>query len=449
MKDVEFANSLMVWLQVSVLTKMPPTETAVSPTTGLRVAYVMQNVGVDLAAEVGQMMLIRQTIQGLEQRGHTVELLNLQGREVVAYADLANLARQRRLPLGVSGVRPYHLIEGGLRRLHGLLKLPYLAGFDSRRFYEACVQALPSYQICHEYAGLLSVGAAYASRKTKTPYVLTVDADLLLEAEVMGSPITGLRRWAARWAANKSYHLADQIVTVSAQTKENLVQNWGVAAAKINVIPNGVDVPLFQQPVDTAALRAELGLGRAPVLMFVGGFQMWHGLDKLLEALVEIVRTLPETRLLLVGDGPARPFVEQTIRRLNLEQSVTITGFVPHAKIPQLLAVADVVTVPYPQLPQEMWFSPLKLYEYMAAGKAIVASAAGQIKNVIRHEENGLLVTPGDVAELAQACRHLVQNPAERQRLGQQAQREAETEHAWSRQVERLERVYEAALRSR
>ena len=82
---------------------MPPTETAVSPTTGLRVAYVMQNVGVDLAAEVGQMMLIRQTIQGLVQRGHTVDLLNLQGRKVVAYADLVDLARQQRVPLGVSG----------------------------------------------------------------------------------------------------------------------------------------------------------------------------------------------------------------------------------------------------------------------------------------------------------------------------------------------------------
>lgn len=428
---------------------MPPTETAVASATGLRVAYAMQNVGVDLAAEVGQMMLIRQTIQGLVQRGHTVDLLNLQGREVMAYLDLADLARQRQVPLGMSGLRPYHLFEGGLRRLHGLLKLPYLAGFDSRRFYEACLQALPHYQICHEYAGLLSVGAAYASRKTHTPYVLTVDADLLLEADVMGAPITGPRRRAVRWAAAKSYQLADQIVTVSAQTQENLVQNWGVAPEKINVIPNGVDVTLFQQPVDTAVLRAELGLGSAPVLMFVGGFQMWHGLDKLLEALAEIVRTLPQTRLLLVGDGPARPFVDQTIHRLNLERSVTVTGFVPHARIPQLLALADVVTVPYPQLPQEMWFSPLKLYEYMAAGKAIVASAAGQINNVIRHEENGLLVAPGDVAELAQACRHLLQNPAERQRLGQQAQREAESEHAWSRQIERLERVYEAALRGR
>ena len=434
---------------MTVLTDTLTNETAVSPQNGLRVAYVMQNVGVDLAAEVGQMMLIRQTIQALEQRGHHIDLLNLQGRDVIAYPNLVNLAQRQRVALGLSGLRPYQLLEGGLRRLHSKLKLPYLAGFDSRRFYEACVRALPNYQICHEYAGLLSVGAAYASRKTGTPYVLTVDADLLLEAEVMGSPITGLRRQAARWAASKSYQLADQIVTVSAPTKENLVQNWGVPAEKINVIPNGVHVNLFQQPVDTAQARAELGLGDAPIMMFVGGFQMWHGLDKLLEALAEILKTLPDTHLLLVGDGPARPFVEENIRRLNLQAQVTITGFLPHARIPQLLAMADVVTVPYPKLPQEMWFSPLKLYEYMAAGKAIVASSAGQIKSVIRHGENGLLVAPGDVAELTQACLHLLQNEAERTRLGANARREAETEHAWSRQIERLEQVYEAALRSR
>jgi len=434
---------------MAVLTETPTTETAVPSPTGLRVAYAMQNVGVDLAAEVGQMMLIRQTIQGLEQRGHTVDLLNLQGRDVVAYPNLADLTQQQRLALGWSGKRPYQLMEGGLRRLHSLLRLPYLAGFDSRRFYEACLHALPNYQICHEYAGLLSVGAAYASQKTNTPYVLTVDADLLLEADVMGSPITGSRRKAAQWAASKSYKLADQIITVSDPTKENLVENWGVPAEKIKVIPNGVNIAHFQQPVDTKQVRAELGLGEAPIIMFVGGFQKWHGLDKLLEALALVTKILPEVRLLLVGDGPARPFVEENIHRLDLEKIVTITGFVPHARIPQLLALADVVTVPYPKLPQEMWFSPLKLYEYMAAGKAIVASSAGQIKNVMRHNENGLLVTPGDVTDLAQASLHLLQNEADRKRLGANAQREAETEHAWVRQIERLEQVYAAALGSR
>ncbi len=434
---------------MTAVIETPTTETAVSPPTGLRVAYVMQNVGVDLAAEVGQMMLIRQTIQGLEKRGHSVDLLNLQGRDVVAYPNLADLTQQQRVALGWSGQRPYQLAEGGLRRLHSLLRLPYLAGFDSRRFYEACVRALPNYQICHEYAGLLSVGAAYASRKTGTPYVLTVDADLLLEADVMGTPITGLRRKAAQWAASKSYQLADQIVTVSEPTKENLVENWGVSAEKIKVIPNGVNVAHFQQPVDTRQVRAELGLGEAPIVMFVGGFQRWHGLDKLLEALALVTKILPEVRLVLVGDGPARPFVEENIHRLDLEKFVTITGFLPHARIPQLLAVADVVAVPYPKLPQEMWFSPLKLYEYMAAGKAIVASSAGQIKNVVRHDENGLLVTPGDVTELAEACLNLLQNEADRMRLGANARREAETEHAWARQIDRLEQVYEAALGSR
>ena len=434
---------------MTVLTKNLTSETAVASQTGLRVAYVMQNVGVDLAAEVGQMMLIRQTIQGLEQRGHSVDLLNLEGRDVVTYPNLANLAEQQRVDLGWSGRRPYQLIEGGLRRLQSALNMPYVAGFDSRRFYEACVRALPDYQICHEYAGLLSVGAAYASQKTGTPYVITVDADLLLEADVMNEPIIGIRRKAAQWAASKSYQLADQIVTVSEPTKENLVQNWGVPAEKIKIIPNGVNVDLFQQPVDTAEVRAELGVGEDPVIMFVGGFQMWHGLDKLLEAVAVIVNILPETRLLLVGDGPARPFVEENIRRLNLARVVTITGFQPHVRIPQLLAIADVVTVPYPKLPQEMWFSPLKLYEYLAAGKAVVASSAGQIKNVIRHGENGLLVAPGDVSELAQACLHLLQNPAERAQLGANARQEAETEHTWSRQIERLEQVYEIALRSR
>ncbi|MEZ4593083.1 MAG: glycosyltransferase family 4 protein [Chloroflexota bacterium] len=432
---------------MNLLTAKLAANTAVSNQTGLHVAYVMQNVGVDLTAEFGQMILIRQTVHGLAQRGHTVDVLNLQGREVVAYPNLADLRQQRPVRLGWSGKRPYQRLEGGLRRLSRTLKLPYLAGFDSYRFYEACLRALPNYHICHEYAGLLSVGAAYACQKTGTPYVLTVDADLLLESDVMGTPLTGVRRRAAQWAARKSYRLADQIVTVSEPTKANLVQNWGVSAEKITVIPNGVNLDRFQQPVDTNQVRAELGLGDAPIIMFVGGFQLWHGLDKLLAAMALILPVMPEVRLVLVGDGPARSFVADHIRRLDLEKQVTVTGFLPHERIPHYLAIADVVTVPYPQLPQEMWFSPLKLYEYMAAGKAIVASSAGQIKHVIQDHENGLLVPPGDVASLAEACLQLLQNEPERRRLGANARKEAAREHAWARQIERLERVYEVAMR--
>jgi glycosyltransferase involved in cell wall biosynthesis len=114
--------------------------------------------------------------------------------------------------------------------------------------------------------------------------------------------------------------------------------------------------------------------------------------------------------------------------------------------VPEILAIADVVTIPYPQLPEELWFSPLKLYEYMAAGKAIVASSAGQITEVIQDGYNGILVEPGNVDELAQAIINLFKDPTRRERLGQNARQQAVTQHSWEQYINRLEKIYESVL---
>jgi glycosyltransferase involved in cell wall biosynthesis len=131
---------------------------------------------------------------------------------------------------------------------------------------------------------------------------------------------------------------------------------------------------------------------------------------------------------------------------MGLEKTVSITGYVAHDAIPEWLAAADVVVAPYPPLPEELWFSPLKLFEYMAAGKAIVASAAGQIAEVIQHGHNGLLVRPGDVAQLAEAILDLLNDPGERQRLGHNARRQAVEQHSCAAYIRRLESLYQTVL---
>ncbi len=413
----------------------------------LQVAYVMQNVGVDITSDVGQAILIKHTIHGLEQAGHRVSLLALQGRAVVGIDDLACPQETWTAPLGITGKRPFLLAESAIRRLQNQLRLPYLALFDSWRFYDACRHILPRFQICHEYAGLLSIGAALACWRTNTPYVLTVDADLLLERAVVNEPLHGVQAFAARRAALLTYRLADAIVCVSEPVRENLIHRWHVAPEKITVIPNGVDVSRFMQPVDTAVVRQKWQIcAEAPVVMFVGGFQRWHGIDRLLEAFVRVRTAVPKAQLVLVGDGPARPETEAQITALGLQDAVTLTGMVPHEHVPELLAVADVVTIPYPKLPAELWFSPLKLYEYMAAGKAIVASKDGQIADVLIDEVNGRLVEPGNVTELAQAIIHLLQHPEDRERLGYSARQQAVARHSWQAQIGRLEAVYRQIL---
>jgi glycosyltransferase involved in cell wall biosynthesis len=411
-----------------------------------RIAYALQSVSVDLAAEAGPAVLIRHTIEELRQAGHQVTILALRGREMVGLEGPAWPGTARPLPLGMSGGRPFKTVESGLRRLQSEVGLPYLGLFESRRFYEGARRALPRYDLCHEYHTLFSLGPTLACRRLRLPHLLTVDADLLLESELVGRPIRGIQAALAKWAARLTFRSATTLICVSAAAKAHFVRQWQIPAAKIAVVPNGVDTAAFSPCDDPRPVRARLGLTDGPLVMFVGGFQPWHGLELLVEAFARVAHKRPDAKLLLVGDGPARPAAEAAIASLKLEKNVHITGYVAHEAMPTWLAAADVAVAPYPALPQELWFSPLKLYEYMAAGKAIVASAAGQIAEVIEDGHNGRLVRPGDVAELAQAIGELLDDPAGRQELGRAARQQAVSQHSWQVYRQRLESLYTAAL---
>lgn len=408
----------------------------------LSIAYMLQNAGNDLRADVGQAILIKHTVRGLTDAGHTVDVVRLEGRSVVRYTDVDNFDTCASILLGVTGTTPFRIVESGLRRLQRELNLPYLAAFDGFRFYDACRRLLPGYLICHEYAGLFSIGAALACREIGLPYVLSVDADPFVENAVKGTPLRGLRAWLAAQEARITYRLAQKIICVSEPARQHLIDTWDVDPAKIAVIPNGVDTERFHPGLDARQVRDTFCLADDPVVIFVGGFQQWHGLDLLVDAFTHVRAAVPDAKLLLVGDGPARPQIEQQIAARGVRSAAVITGFVPQTQVPHLLAAADVAVLPYPTLPEDLWFSPLKLYEYMATGKAIVASRAGQITDVLQDGDTGLLVPAGDVADLATAIRRLLSDTAERKRIGCNARREAIERHSWEHRIRQLEDVY-------
>lgn len=409
----------------------------------LKVAYTIQNVGnIDFRHDVGDTVPVKRTLLGLQEAGHRVTCFMLNGRSVRALDDVGASDHYREVAQGLSGTRPFRLFESGVRRAQQELRLPYLALFDSLRFYEAALRFLPGYALCHEHSGLLSAGTALACRRRATPYVLTVSADPFVERASMGRSMPPLQRRLAAAIARFTYRQAAAIFCVSEPAKENLVQRWHVDPAKIVVMPNAVDAQRFRPDLNGAQARQELGLNGALVVTFSGSFQPWHGLEELVSGFAHIRAELPEVRLLLVGDGRHRAAVEHAIREHGIQDAVTITGLLPQERVAELLALSDVAVVPYPQLPQELWFSPLKLYEYMAAGRAIVASRAGQIGEVIKDGQNGLLVEPGNVPQLAAAILKLLRDPALRQVLGRRARQQAQEQHSWQQYVRRVEEVY-------
>jgi glycosyltransferase involved in cell wall biosynthesis len=163
---------------------------------------------------------------------------------------------------------------------------------------------------------------------------------------------------------------------------------------------------------------------------FVGSLKPWHGVEVLFDAFARVHATHPRTRLLIVGDGPERASIERRAASLGIAQHTQFTGAVDAALIPSMITSMDIATAPYPQT-DGCYFSPLKLFEYMACARAVAASRTGQVPDIIRDNVTGVLCQPGDAASLATALASLVDSLATRARLGTAAQREVLASRTW------------------
>jgi len=170
---------------------------------------------------------------------------------------------------------------------------------------------------------------------------------------------------------------------------------------------------------------------------FVGTLKPWHGLSVLIEAYALVLERSPNARLLIVGDGTEKEKLRADLFSRNLLDKAHFTGTVAHTDVPGLLVSMDVAVAPYPNL-ADFYFSPLKVYEYMAAGRPVVASNIGQLRKLINHDVNGWLVPAGDPTALAHALVRLRNEPLLRARLGQAARACTLHEHTWDRVVDRI-----------
>lgn len=215
---------------------------------------------------------------------------------------------------------------------------------------------------------------------------------------------------------------------------------------KIHVIPNGVDPARFS-PARCASFECKPGVF---TVGFVGTLKPWHGVLDLVDAFALLHRQVPESRLLLVGDGPERQLIASRLVGHNLVHATHFTGAVHPDAVPSLIAAMDVCVAPYPRL-ENCYFSPLKAFEYMASGKAFIGSDTGQLADVIDNGRDGLLYPAGDVARLGQLLHKLYKDPAMKARLGHAARETVLKDYTWDsvgRRILRIageQQVYEVA----
>lgn len=205
------------------------------------------------------------------------------------------------------------------------------------------------------------------------------------------------------------------------------VRDWVIArteGTRVFTVPNGVNVHrITPQPESPSA----------PVVTFVGTLKPWHGVDVLLRARAQAHK---DWQLRIIGDGPMRAELDDLARSLGVD--VDFRGAVAPDAIPQHMAGTAIGVAPYPAMDtdSDQYFSPLKVYEYMAAGLPVVASRVGQLPEIMG--ESAYLVPPSDPEALAEALDALVANPAERARVGSDNRRQAEREHSWTGTVDHI-----------
>ncbi|MGL1832987.1 TIGR04063 family PEP-CTERM/XrtA system glycosyltransferase [Rhodocyclaceae bacterium SMB388] len=221
-----------------------------------------------------------------------------------------------------------------------------------------------------------------------------------------GSARYRLTRALETWALRR----VDHVFTICEGLRADIVGR-GIAADKVTVIPNAVDIDNFQLSGDPdPVLRAELGLDGATVLGFVGSFYAYEGLDLLLDAFPSMLARRPDLRILLVGGGPQDANLKAQAQRLGVSDKVVFTGRVPHSEVSRYYDQIDLLAYPRHSMRLTELVTPLKPLEAMAQGRLFVASDVGGHKELIRDRETGRLFAAGSASALADTAEDMLAN---------------------------------------
>ncbi|ROL62282.1 glycosyltransferase family 1 protein [Bacteroidetes/Chlorobi group bacterium ChocPot_Mid] len=315
----------------------------------------------------------------------------------------------------------------------------------NRRSINAIIKIIEKEQpnFLHKHHHDFHYGGAWLKKHLGLPFILHVD----------GIEYWVKKNWGKlyfshllRWAEDTELEASDAIIVISDSLKRQLVE-YGVNGDKIHVVPNGVHPDQFYPEIGDKGLKKSLGLEDRFIVGYTGTFGRWHGVEVLAESVKHIVKRIPNAVVMFVGDGDLRPKIEEITKRDGVFDKIMITGFVPFTDIPHYLSMFDVAVSPCINNDDNEFFnSPVKLFEYMAMGKPIVASSVGQQGVVIENGVNGLLHEEKQPEELAERIFEIYSNKDLADRLGKEARRRAIEKHDWKFNAQAILDAYKGVV---
>lgn len=412
----------------------------------MKILYLCPDTGIDVLGRKGASIHVREMIAALHRAGHQVDLVAPRLTKPGA-TPASTPATVRRVPVDerIQSVKAnlanFSLCHGGENSL----------AKDVRRIlYDTELVAYLADQftadppdLLYLRSSLLSTAGVGLAATTGRPLVVEVNAPLGAEqqtyrAGALAELYNGTERHVLR--------AATAVIVVSAPLAEH-VAAAGVDRSRIHVCPNGVDRQRFHPAAVSATRRRDLGIPEGIVLGFVGGLRPWHGAEALPGILHRLRADGTSAALVVAGDGPAGDAIKQAARRLGVADNVTMLGAVDHDDIADVIRCFTVALAPYAGLSHDFYFSPLKLYEYLACGVPVVASDIGQLRAGLRHGQDALLVEPGNVDAAAAACRRLLDDPVLAATLAESGVSLVRERHSWDAIAARVTAVAQGVAR--
>jgi glycosyltransferase involved in cell wall biosynthesis len=381
----------------------------------MRILYIAS--GIPVPGTLGGSTHAFEVARGLAQRGHSVHLLAASSEHWQGWRSAAAMLRPVSQPLA------------GFQ-LHQQ-DLPKAATWLGASALLRLARAVQPDVIMERYYNLAGVGV-WVAHRLGLPCLLEVNALIVDPPAVFKRRLDDALGGPLRRRAVQQCRMAACIVTPLHTTVPPEIPR-----TKIVELPWGADVERFTPPPADAAPPA------CPTALFLGSFRAWHGVLDVVRAALLLLQAGHAYRFVLVGDGPERAQAEALAAPWR--QQFEFTGAVPYAQVPALLhrasvGIAPFTTAPHPALRAAGFFwSPLKVYEYMAAGLPVVTTDLPPLNTIIRSGQEGQLFREGDVPALAAAMQRVLADPVAARAMGQRARSRVVEHYSWQRHCAELE----------
>jgi glycosyltransferase involved in cell wall biosynthesis len=379
----------------------------------------------NLSLHKGSVVHIKEIVNGLREAGHQVGLVAISS-EQPENADhfynlnmmtcfISRLFRLKKQP---------HFVSSIMLFLYLLKILPQYDIIYARDFHTVIIALLP--RIIFKKKLVFEInGIAHEEQKLKSHSILN---------RILVSFIRKAEEMATKYS--------ERIISVTPHIGTYLIENYKCAPDKVIIIGNGVNLKKFYPIRDETLLeqwRKKVGISKEEIIIvFVGNLAPWQGVETLIEVAPLLLRKIRNIRFLIIGDGILKKPFEAKVNSLGVSDHFVFTGMVIYKEVPLYINIADICVLPKKRL--KSGYSPIKLYEYMACGKPVVASRVEGLE-FIEEEGTGRLTEPEDIINLEKTLYNLIKEPQERLRMGGKGFQIARERFSWKSRVTQIEEV--------